>query len=106
MKRYVFNSTVLTTFGTFTYTELSEEEAKIWIELGDYICALGHQEMVAQFNTMFNQRTKRQRVNALLDIGDEALVFRFKYRIPKHKKSKAQTLYREFIELGLLRRIS
>jgi len=111
--RYILNSSVMTSYGTYEYKEITSKSAKDWLNEGDFESAVGYAETCAAFNLLFGDDITLS-VNKkiiIMDAGDEALVFSIMLplgaaRIAFEDKGN---LTPEFVllncKLGLLKRI-
>jgi hypothetical protein len=105
--RYILNTAVITRPGSYHYAYLSVADGQAWLQKGEYYSAIGYSETVDAFELVVGVKLDANRETVRMSVGDEALVFRLKARIP-YTKTKGH-LSKEFIaenfELGLLRRV-
>jgi len=79
MKPTILNTSILTAFGSFNYSEISIKEAKELIKNG-YESAVGHQSTCDVINTLLNIDCKMNRTQYSQKTGDTALVFKLNGR--------------------------
>lgn len=106
MKRYILNSAVITTPGTYTYRLVSVDEAKEWLMREPFESTLGYQETAVCLSAITGIPVKVDRKMVKMQVGDEALVFRLTCRLDDpHLKGQVGT---DFIvancEIGILRK--
>lgn len=101
----ILNSSVLTEFGTYTYTHISLEKAKEMLLKEGYHSAIGHEgnaillSKLTDLNIPFNRIEYRQNKN------ETALVFKIKKRLNQVQTVGADELSITEYEFGLLKRI-
>ena len=106
MKKYLLNSTVLTSFGTWEYALISVEEAKKFVA-SEFISAIGHPATAEFLSELLATEITANRCQIDMNIGDEALVF----KILPRAKNEGQVFDKVELSktqwtLGLLKRIS
>lgn len=110
--RYILNSAVITAFGTWEYKPLSPEEAKAWLEAGDWVSTVRYPETAEVIFRLTGVRIPLRNEVVKMRPGDEALVFRIRFeegagRIAPEAKGKLDPEFVEkFLEIGLLRMVS
>ena len=106
MNRYILNSAVITTPGTYSYEKLTLFEAKKWLEKGEFYATIGYRETCDAFEQVFGIRIEPNRQQIYMDCGDEALVFRLTTRLnnPDLKGEKGIEFIMANIEIGLLKK--
>ena len=75
----ILNTSILTNFGQFNYSEISVSEAKTLIENG-FESAVGHQSTCDIINTLLDSDVKMNRIQYSQIVGDVALVFKLNGR--------------------------
>lgn len=123
--KYLLNSAVLTTFGTWTYTPIHPDDARVWfgshaLREPEGACHCGYhppQSTIGYAETanalalllgISAAEVPVNRVQIRMDVGDEALVFRLGLppgspRIDPHDKGQMMShITRGHWELGLL----
>jgi len=109
--RYLMNSVVITSPGTYEYRLAGEAEAQDWLDEGRFVSCIGYEETAAAIKQMFGVAVKVQRRAIRMDTGDCALIFRVNY--PKGTRPDAAQKGRlgtDFLldncEIGFLRKIN
>jgi len=111
MKKYILNSAVITSPGSYSYRHITVEEAKEWLSRGGWESTIGYEETALALQKITGYSIPVNRKVITMDVGDIGLVFRLVfpkgYRPDPQKKGQ---LGAEFIikhsELGLLKRIA
>ncbi|MBT9175363.1 MAG: hypothetical protein DDT22_01038 [candidate division WS2 bacterium] len=106
--RFILNSAVITTEGVYSYKLLSTEQAKQWLEQGDFITTIGYEETCQAFFVLFGVKLQMNRTLIKMQKDDEALVFRLKVRLNDPSlKGELNNLnfLLENIEIGLLQKL-
>ncbi|MEM0288102.1 MAG: DUF1874 domain-containing protein [Nitrososphaerota archaeon] len=109
--RYILNSAVITSYGTYVYEPMTVEEAKRWAKNGPFISTIGYEETAAVLSQLLQIPIQVNRTTIKMEVGDEALVFRIVLppgspRIdPQDKGRIANVISSNQWELGLLSRI-
>jgi hypothetical protein len=105
--RYVLNSAVITKEGLYEYKLINVEEAKKWLEKGEFTSTIGYQETVDALRILTGKEVFVNRRMVKMDTGDEALVFRLTCRLDNAELKGKMTA--DFVlnncELGLLKKI-
>lgn len=81
MKRYILNSAVITSPGTYTYSLTDIQGARGWIAEGPWESTIGYQETADALSTILGVPVPVDRRQVRMDPGDEALVFRLTVRL-------------------------
>jgi hypothetical protein len=111
MKKYLLNSAVLTSFGTWEYKPMTPEEARLWYDPEKTISTIGYEETAAVLTEILGHPVVVNKINARMEVGDEALVFRLVFppgtpRLKSYEKGRILNIIKSgWWELGLLRRI-
>ena len=106
MKQYLLNSSVLTSFGQWSYETLTLEQAKILVQRGEWISAIGHKP-TAEFLAKTLEITVEYDRHAIEMVnGDQAIVFRFNFdkRLEQWQEISVEKLRALSWQLGLLKR--
>lgn len=105
--RYILNSAVLTATGTFTYTLVSADEARGWLDAGPAESAIGYEETANTFGRLLGRTIALDRRQVTMMPGDEALVLRLTTRVPDPatKGVVGVEWIVEHAEMGVLRMI-
>ncbi len=107
-QNYLLNSPVLTSFGTFRYTEINLEAAQEMILSVDtnFISAIGHTATAQFLSQILGVEILANRIQIKMEPGDKALVFKIKERLPEGKILNEADLKNLAIEYGLLEHIN
>lgn len=107
--RYLLNSAVITTPGTYEYRHISLNEAREWLKNGETpYSTIGYEQTAQVLSDALKIPVAVNRVQIKMQTGDEALVFRLTVRLID--VSLKGRLDDEFIkqncEIGILKKIS
>jgi len=115
MTRYILNSAVITSSGTYRYTLLQPHEAaellRVWCDPDAYpdppISCIGYEETAEAMAVLLNYRPEINRMTIKMAPGDQALVFRLTRRLSQAemKGKLGLSLILSNCEIGLLERI-
>lgn len=105
MTRFVLNSAVLTTPGTYSYVHIPPTTARRWFEGGPYESAVGYDATAEALFFLTGVRVPVARHLIRMQPGDEALVFRLKIK-PRDNRHFSPREFAERAEIGLLRRVA
>lgn len=107
MKRYILNSAVITTPGTYVYTLTDVEGARAWLRKGPAESTIGYQETADALSALLGVPVPVDRRQVRMEAGDEALVFRLTVRL-NDPAVKGNVGDREWLlshsEIGVLRK--
>ena len=107
--RYLLNSAVLTSPGSYTYRMVNSSFARAWLSR-PYVSAIGYDTTADALRTLLDvERPAVQRYAVKMHNGEEALVFRLKLRAtdPNIKRSVFDVDWvMKHSEIGLLTRIA
>ena len=105
--RYILNSAVITTPGVYEYKLITPEEAKKWLEEGDFVSTIGYQETADALEVLTGVRVCVCRTLIEMKEGDEALVFRLTVRLsdPQLKGKLTKEFVIKNSEIGILRKL-
>lgn len=113
MKVYVFNTSIITNPGFYRYIEIPFDVAKELLEMAyttkNLVSAIGHQGTAEVLSLLTGLEIPMNRIQATMDPGDKAIVFKPKTRILEGTildKDTVLKMYQEGqFEFGLLERI-
>lgn len=106
----LLNTSILTSFGTYTYKPLTLEEARALVsefqrEGKSIQSAIGHQATAELLSSLLGIAVAANRVEYRQTVGDAALIFKLKGRPPEGKVLSREELEEMGYEFGLLTRI-
>lgn len=106
----LLNSSIVTSYGTFTYQPISLDEAKALIQefqqAGKAIqSAIGHQSTADFLSALLACPVKINRIEFKQTVNDIALIFKLKQRLPDRQILSRQEMEAVGYEFGLLRKI-
>jgi len=105
MARYLLNSAVITAPGVYKYTLVPPEEAAEWIRQGGWESRIGYSQTADWIEQLAGIRPPLSREASPMQLGDEALVVRLKYRVTDPSQKGAVAVGPDDWEYGILRRI-
>lgn len=101
---YLFNSPILTGYGAWEFEgPLTAEQARQRLLGRDYVSAIGHDASARLLQQQLGLPVQTQRITAVMQPGDEALVLRLLERQPEGVVLDDAQLRRQRHELGWLR---
>jgi hypothetical protein len=103
--KHIISAGVITDFGLWRYEPLTPAQAASFVEDGTAQSAIGYSETAMVLSEIVNVEIPVNRVIAVLDIGDQALVIRPRngYRFSQEDKGNLTPEFiREHVELGVL----
>ena len=81
MKKYVFNTTILTNSGTYRLSDISTERAKEILSDNNFISAIGHESTAEIISSVLGITVPMNRINASFEeVGDLAICFKLNSR--------------------------
>lgn len=105
MTVYVFNSPILTTYGTFKFTgPVSKNRASVLLAQG-FVSAIGHTSTAELLTHLLDIHIGHQRIRVEMQPGDSALVFRLLDRVDPQEISSSLDLEEIGYELAIMERI-
>ena len=104
-KIYVLNSAVLTSFGVYRYTQITIGMARDMLRTNEFISAVGHEPTAKLMSKILGVEIPYNRMEVKMNIGDVAVVFRLKQRIPEGKVLSEEDMKNIGYEIGLLERV-
>ena len=99
----LLNTSVLTSYGSYTYEPLTLEEAHRLIAEG-FSSAIGHPETAEVLSELLNTHVPVNRVEYVQQPGQKAIVFKLKSRIPAGAVLSGEELEAVGYEFALLTR--
>ena len=104
--RYLLNSAVITSYGTWEYTPATVEEAVEFLQK-PHVSTIGYQETADALKLITGVEVKVNRSQIQMQPGDVALVFRLTKRLsqPELKGMVGVKRVLENHEMGFLRRL-
>jgi hypothetical protein len=105
MARYLLNSAVLQSEGTYEYRLLSEGEARAWIQ-EPFASRLRYDATADAIRLLLGVRPPVDRTPIMMRPGDEAMVFRLTFNVNNYDKRamRPETIVHN-CEIGLLTRL-
>ena len=106
--RYVLNSAVCTTEGTFHYQIVDLRQATAWLEMGSFVSYIGYDEVARALEDLTGIEIPVNRKSVFMRVHEQALVFRLigfrpnsadKYRLKAHE-------LRGRCEMGILTKVA
>jgi hypothetical protein len=105
MKITLLNTSILTTYGTFEFYQISLSEAKEQVTSAEIVSAIGHQTTAEVLSELLGIEVAPNRIEFAQSIGEAALVFNLKTRIPEGKVLSRAEIEETDYEFGILRRL-
>lgn len=106
--KYILNSAVITTPGTYQYWHITIEEAKKWLKEDPILplSTIGYPETAKALSLLAGCIIAVNRLQIFMSSGDEALIFRLTCRLdnPKLKGNLTVEFVLENCEIGILRK--
>ncbi|MGC8483730.1 MAG: STIV orfB116 family protein [Thermodesulfobium sp.] len=78
---YILNSSILTDFGVYKYSKISQEKAKEILKANTSISAIGHEATAIFLSKLLDADIKCNRIAIAMSPGDIAIVFRLLTRL-------------------------
>lgn len=82
--KYVFNTPIITAYGTFRYRKIDVETAVEFLRARDWQSAVGHEGTASLLNQLSGVEIPVRRERTQMRAGDTALVFRILQRLPEN----------------------
>jgi len=105
--KYILNSAVITTPGTYRYRLISLEEMIDWLKQGNWLSTIGYIETATALEELSGFSIPVNRIQIRMKKGDQALVFRLTKRI-ENVNQKGHLGVEEVcksLEIGILEKI-
>ncbi|MBT9156278.1 MAG: hypothetical protein DDT37_01263 [Firmicutes bacterium] len=103
--RYLLNSAVITGPGAYDYRLITAEEAIAWLRQKDFASRIGYPATADYIKSLSGVRPDVNREATSMQLGDEALVVRLKYRVTDPGQKTACQPELDDWEYGILRMI-
>ena len=110
-KLTLLNTSILTSFGTYTYEPLTLEEARALVngfqrEGKSIQSVIGHQTTAELLSALLGIAVAVNRIEYLQTVEDAVLIFKLKGRPPEGKVLSREELEEMGYEFGLLQRVA
>lgn len=105
MARYVFNTPILTAYGIFAFYPVTVEEAVAFLRQGGWTSAIGHAGTAGLLTQLSGVLVPVNRITAVMEVGDQALVFRLLRRQQEGRELTIQDVRGMPHEYGILERL-
>lgn len=105
MARYVYNTPILTAYGTWAFTQVTVDEAIAFLRSAGWISGIGHSGTAQLLTQLSGVLVPVNRISTRLDIGDEALVFRLLQRQQEGRELTIEDVRGMPHEYGILKRV-
>ena len=102
----LLNTSILTTYGTYSYVELSLEAAKRYVANGDFQSAIGHEATAQILTTLLGVEVPVNRMQYAQQVSDQAIVFKLNGRPPEGKILSVSEMEEIGFSFGLLTRMA
>lgn len=76
----LFNTSILTTAGSYKLSDISLKKAKEILENNNFISAIGHESTAKIMSNLLKEKIELNRINAVQKVGQKALVFKLNGR--------------------------
>jgi hypothetical protein len=109
--KYLLNSAVITSPGTYNYRHITLEEARVWLDKGGWESTIGYPETAEALQNITGIPIPVNRNTITMQDGDEALVFRLVFPKgfrpdPAQKGAMGQDFILKNSEIGILRNVT
>lgn len=104
MKVTILNTSILTTYGSYTYEQVSLKEAKNLIKNG-FKSAVGHQSTCDVLSTLLEVEVPLNRVMYEHKKGEIALIFKLRQRPEEGKILTAEEIEKIGYDFGVIKKI-
>lgn len=105
MKITLLNTSVLTSFGTFLFAEITVSEVKKLIKMNGFVSAIGHSATAEVLSDLLEIEVIENRIEFVQSIDDIAIIFKLKSRIPEGRVLSRTEIEEFGYEFGILRRL-
>lgn len=101
----LLNTSILTTYGKFEYTQVSLEHAKYLVQNHDFQSAIGHEATAQIMSTLLNTDVPVNRIFYEQQKGDIALIFKLKGRPEEGTILSKEEIEKIGYEWGILEKL-
>lgn len=101
----ILNTSILTQFGAFTYRQVDIDAARQAVE-GEILSAVGHDATAEILSTLLGRAIPVNRIKYEQPIGEPALVFKLRGRIPEGKILTVEEIEAIGYDFGILDRVA
>lgn len=105
MTRYVYNTPVLTSYGVFSFTKISVDDAIAFLRSQGWVSGIGHSGTSQLLTQLSGVPVPVNRISTRLELGDEALVFRLIRRQQEGVELTLEVVRGMPHEYGILKRL-
>jgi len=102
---YVLNSSILTSFGTYSYKKINTLQAKKILKNSTFVSAIGHEATAMFLSELLKTEIQCNRVSIEMQAGDIAVIFKLLTRLNEGQVLKLNELCDKDYTLGLLRKL-
>ena len=103
--RYLLNSAVITAEGVYEYRLVTPAEAREWLHAGGWLSRIGYPQTADHIEKLSGVRPELSREASPMEVGDEALVVRLRYRVADPSQKGSVAVGPDVWEYGILRRL-
>lgn len=105
MKITLLNTSILTAYGIFEFQPLTLEKARSLVLVNEVVSAIGHQATAEILSDLLGISVNANRIEYIQSVGETALIFKLKNRIPEGKVLNRTEIEEIGYEFGILRRL-
>jgi hypothetical protein len=102
---YFINSAIITNIGVFELSPITAEQAKAEVLRGQWLSAIGHESTAIALSVVLQREVKMNRIQITFEVGEKAIVFKPKGRLPEGVVLTLQELEGIGWEIFLLERL-
>lgn len=105
-QNWIFNTSIITDPGTYQIEKINLSHASKWIRSKKWDSAIGHQGTALILSEMLEMEVPTNRVQAHMEPGSEALVFKLMNRLPEGTILSSEELKSLEFEFWIIKRIA
>jgi hypothetical protein len=105
MKITLLNTGILTNYGTFEFEQITLRQAIELVKENESQSAIGHTATAEVLSNLLEIEVETNRIEYVQKIGEVALIFKLKARIPEGKILNQSEIEEIGYEFGILRRL-